>query len=207
MKLIVITSPQFIGGEASYITSMLRKGIDLVHLRKPDSSPHDCAKLLDAIPDELHRRIVIHYHHCLCTDYNLGGIHISPYHMSQALPRYGGTISRSCHSIDEIASFKSSYDYLFLSPVFNSISKQGYHSAFSTAQLQEASHSGIIDNKIIALGGVTAANLSQIHQLGFGGAALLGDVWQHAGKHSFDRYIDTIVYLKNSVFDNTSRFK
>ena len=94
MKLIVITSPQFIGGEASYITSMLRKGIDLVHLRKPKSSPHDCAKLLDAIPEELHRRIVIHYHHCLCEDYHLGGMHISPYHMSQTLPRYGGTISR-----------------------------------------------------------------------------------------------------------------
>lgn len=192
MKLIVITSPQFIGGEASYITSMLRKGIDLVHLRKPESLPHDCAKLLDAIPDELHRRIVIHYHHCLCTDYNLGGIHISPYHMSQALPRYGGTVSRSCHSIDEIASFKSSYDYLFLSPIFNSISKQGYHGAFSASQLQEAQQKGIIDNKVVALGGITANNLSIVKQLGFGGAALLGDVWQHAGKHTFDEYIDTI---------------
>jgi thiamine-phosphate pyrophosphorylase len=195
MKLIVITSPQFIGGEASYITSMLQKGIDLVHLRKPESSPCDCAKLLDAIPEELHRRIVIHYHHCLCEDYHLGGIHISPYHMSQTLPRYGGTISRSCHSIDEIASFKSSYDYLFLSPIFNSISKQGYHGAFSALQLQEAQQKGIIDNKVIALGGITANNLSVVKQLGFGGAALLGDVWQHAGKHTFDEYIDAIVNL------------
>jgi thiamine-phosphate pyrophosphorylase len=195
MKLIVITSPQFIGGEASYITSMLQKGIDLVHLRKPESSPCDCAKLLDAIPEELHRRIVIHYHHCLCEDYHLGGIHISPYHMSQTLPRYGGAISRSCHSIDEIASFKSSYDYLFLSPIFNSISKQGYHGAFSALQLQEAQQKGIIDNKVIALGGITANNLSIVKQLGFGGAALLGDVWQHAGKHTFDEYIDAIVNL------------
>lgn len=195
MKLIVITSPLFIGGEASYITSMLQKGIDLVHLRKPESSPHDCAKLLDAIPEELHQRIVIHYHHCLCADYHLGGMHISPYHMSQTLPRYGGTISRSCHSIDEIASFKSSYDYLFLSPIFNSISKQGYHGAFSASQLQEAQQKGIIDNKVIALGGITANNLSIVKQLGFGGAALLGDVWQHAGKHTFDEYIDAIVNL------------
>jgi thiamine-phosphate pyrophosphorylase len=195
MKLIVITSPQFIGGEASYITSMLQKGIDLVHLRKPESSPCDCAKLLDAIPEELHRRIVIHYHHCLCKDYHLGGMHISPYHMSQTLPRYGGTISRSCHSIDEIASFKSSYDYLFLSPIFNSISKQGYHGAFSALQLHEAQQKGIIDNKVVALGGITANNLSIVKQLGFGGAALLGDVWQHAGKHTFDEYIDAIVNL------------
>lgn len=195
MKLIVITSPQFIGGEASYITSMLQKGIDFVHLRKPESSPRDCAKLLDAIPEELHRRIVIHYHHCLCEDYHLGGIHISPYHMSQTLPRYGGTISRSCHSIDEIVSFKSSYDYLFLSPIFNSISKQGYHGAFSASQLQEAQQKGIIDNKVVALGGITANNLSIVKQLGFSGAALLGDVWQHAGKHTFDEYIDAIVNL------------
>ena len=195
MKLIVITSPLFIGDEASHITSMLQRGIDLVHLRKPESSPHDCAKLLDAIPEELHRRIVIHYHHCLCADYHLGGMHISPYHMSQTLPRYGGTISRSCHSIDEIASFKPSYDYLFLSPIFNSISKQGYHGVFSASQLQEAQQKGIIDNKVVALGGITANNLSIVKQFGFGGAALLGEVWQQADKHTFDEYIDAIVNL------------
>ena len=193
MKLIVITSPQFIGGEASYITSMLQKGIDLVHLRKPESSPHDCAKLLDAIPEELHRRIVIHYHHCLCKNYHLGGIHISPYHMSQTLPRYGGTISRSCHSIDEIVRFKSSYDYLFLSPIFNSISKQGYHGTFSASQLQEAQQKGIIDNKVVALGGITANNLSIVKQLGFGGAALLGDVWQHADTKELDDYLNKLI--------------
>lgn len=193
MKLIVITSPQFIGGEASYITSMLQKGIDIVHLRKPESSPHDCAKLLDAIPEELHRRIVIHYHHCLCADYHLGGMHISPYHMSLTLPRYGGTISRSCHSIDEITSFKSSYDYLFLSPIFNSISKQGYHGAFSASQLQEAQQKGIIDNKVVALGGITANNLSIVKQLGFGGAALLGDVWQHADTKELDDYLNKLI--------------
>ena len=193
MKLIVITSPQFIGGEASYITSMLQKGIDLVHLRKPESSPCDCAKLLDAIPEELHRRIVIHYHHCLCEDYHLGGIHISPFHMNKQTHRCNGTISRSCHSIDEIASFKSSYDYLFLSPIFNSISKQGYHGAFSASQLQEAQQKGIIDNKVIALGGITANNLSIVKQLGFGGAALLGDVWQHVGTKKLDNYLNQLI--------------
>ena len=193
MKLIVITSPQFIGGEASYITSMLQKGIDLVHLRKPESSTHDCAKLLDAIPEELHRRIVIHYHHCLCEDYHLGGMHISPFHMNEQTHRCNGTVSRSCHSIDEIASFKSSYDYLFLSPIFNSISKHGYHGAFSASQLQEAQQKGIIDNKVIALGGITANNLSTVKQLGFGGAALLGDVWQHAGTKKLDDYLEKLI--------------
>ena len=195
MKLIVITSPQFIGGEASYITSMLQRGIDLVHLRKPDSSPHDCAKLLDAIPQELHRRIVMHYHHSLCADYHLGGIHISPFHMNGQTYRCEGTVSRSCHSLDEIEEIKSCHDYLFLSPIFNSISKQGYHGAFSASQLQEAQQKGIIDNKVVALGGITANNLSIVKQLGFGGAALLGDVWQHADKHTFDEYIDAIVNL------------
>ena len=193
MKLIVITSPQFIGGEASYITSMLQKGIDLVHLRKPESSTHDCAKLLDAIPEELHRRIVIHYHHCLCEDYHLGGMHISPFHMNEQTHRCNGTVSRSCHSIDEIASFKSSYDYLFLSPIFNSISKHGYHGAFSASQLQEAQQKGIIDNKVIALGGITANNLSIVKQLGFGGAALLGDVWQHADTKELDDYLNKLI--------------
>lgn len=193
MKLIVITSPRFIAGEASLIASILNKGIDTVHLRKPNSTTQECAQLLDRIPHNLHKQIVIHYHHELCMDYALGGIHISPCHNIGQVRRYRGSVSRSCHNIDEIARFKHEYDYLFLSPIFNSISKQGYKQAFTFEQLQEASRKGIIDNKVIALGGVTAERIHLLKSIGFGGAALLGDVWRHAGTNLFDKHIDRIV--------------
>ena len=69
-------------------------------------------------------------------------------------------------------------DYLFLSPIFDSISKRGYLSQFSIESLQNAAEEGLIDGKVFALGGVTQAKLPLLHELGFGGAAMLGAAWQ-----------------------------
>lgn len=50
-------------------------------------------------------------------------------------------------------------DYLFLSPIFDSISKRGYLSQFSFESLQNAAKEGLIDGKVFALGGVTQAKV------------------------------------------------
>lgn len=68
--------------------------------------------------------------------------------------------------------------YLSLSPIFDSISKQGYHAAFTHEQLAEARRAGIIDHRVLALGGVTFARLPEVEAMGFGGAMILGDAWR-----------------------------
>ena len=65
---------------------------------------------------------------------------------------------------------------MFLSPIFDSVSKQGYASAFTDNALKQASRDGIIDNKVVALGGVTPDKINYLRQLNFGGAAMLGCV-------------------------------
>ena len=37
---------------------------------------------------------------------------------------------------------------------------------------------GIIDNKVLALGGVTFDKVEEVLNLGFGGAMILGDAWK-----------------------------
>ena len=83
----------------------------------------------------------------------------------------------SCHSLEELSAHKAKFDYLFLSPIFDSISKKGYSGRFTREQLLEARDNGLIDKKIIALGGITAGNIPIIRELGFGGVAVLGSVW------------------------------
>ncbi|GAA6529534.1 hypothetical protein LPYR103PRE_15070 [Segatella asaccharophila] len=68
-------------------------------------------------------------------------------------------------------------DYVFLSPVFDSISKSGYCSAFPLSALKQAQEEGIIDRKVIALGGVTYDKLPLLESLSFGGGAMLGEIW------------------------------
>lgn len=49
MKLIVITSPDFIPEEARIITGLFEVGLDLLHLRKPDATAHEVGNLLHGI--------------------------------------------------------------------------------------------------------------------------------------------------------------
>lgn len=69
----------------------------------------------------------------------------------------------------------------FLAPYTIVFPKRDIPPAFTSDCLRKARQAGIIDTKVIALGGVTANRLSEIGSLGFGGVALLGDVWQQKG--------------------------
>ena len=175
MLWITVTSPSFFDGEASFIGRLLSCGVDIVHLRKPGAAESDCARLLDALTTEERARIVIHDFFELAGPYGLRGIHLNA-RRSEIPAGYTGHVSRSCHSLEEIERWKPVCNYVFLSPVFDSISKQGYSAGFTPEVLRRASGAGIIDEKVIALGGVTPDNLKQLHSLGFGGAAMLGYV-------------------------------
>ena len=77
-----------------------------------------------------------------------------------------------------VAARKQVMDDVLLSPIFDSISKKGYASAFSPSQLEEAASQGIIDHQVVALGGVTLDKLPLLESWHFGGAAMLGSIWQ-----------------------------
>lgn len=181
MKLIVITQPGFFDGEAEAINALLDAGLEHLHIRKPGSTEAQVEALLQAIPERYRCRITLHEHFDLAVRYRLGGIHLNrrcPFPPT----RYEGGISRSCHSIGELDQWRGVCRYLFLSPVFDSISKAGYRSAFPLETLRTAAQRGTIDGKVIALGGVSADNLQMLRDMGFGGAAVLGDVWAHLGE-------------------------
>ena len=80
--------------------------------------------------------------------------------------------------MEEIKKWKENADYCFLSPIFDSISKQGYTSKFSSIDLQQGFNNGILDNKIVALGGVTYDNIKDLQNIGFSSFAMLGELWQ-----------------------------
>lgn len=190
MKWIVITSPDFLSGEASAIGLLLQNGVDSIHLRKPFSDKIDVQKLLEEIPSKFHRAIVLHDHFELCGRYGLQGIHLNS--RNHDIPRgFKGSLSCSCHSIEEVEKWKNKMDYVFLSPIFNSISKQGYKSAFSFDLLEKARQEKIIDEKVVALGGVTYSAIPWLQSLSFGGAAFLGDVWNHMQEpQSLEKYLE-----------------
>lgn len=191
MEWIVITSPGFLQGEADFIDSLFNHGLDRLHLRKPGADIGECRRLLDGISREWLPRIVVHDNFGLCREYGLGGVHLNGRN-PMAPPNHEGSVSRSCHSLEEISRYKGECDYLTLSPIFNSISKQGYMAAFGPGQLAAARDSGLIDRRVMALGGVTLENIPRVKELGFGGVAILGDVWQRMADGSVDEYLASL---------------
>ena len=176
MKIIAITTPKVIDEDAYIIRRLLDKGVDIVHLRKPESCIDDCRKLLSALDAEYRASIVIHDYPELYSEFSLRGIHIN--RNITTLPEgYNGLKTRSCHSLEEIAHYKSDFDYLLLSPIFDSISKAGYSSTFDIEELKEASRNGIIDSRVIALGGVTFERIDYLRKLNFGGGAMVGAIY------------------------------
>jgi thiamine-phosphate pyrophosphorylase len=188
-KLIVFTVPDFFPDEEKIISELFANDLEILHLRKPNFSVDDLRTVIEKIPHEFHSRIVIHNHFELLEEFDLKGIHLTEKQKNnfQTLSQKHKIISTSCHSIDEIKQQKSRYEYVFLSPIFDSISKQNYNSKFSTVELLAAKSQKIIDKKVIALGGIDLNNIKTVLDFGFGGVGILGTLW-----NSFN-YSDTIL--------------
>ncbi|MCT4601235.1 MAG: thiamine phosphate synthase [Marinifilaceae bacterium] len=178
MKIIVISYPNRYPNEASIINDLFKNGLDILHLRKPLYSKEAMCYLLDMINIEYHNRIVIHSHYDLYLNniYDLNGIHLTK-DSKNYINKYINTSSKvsvSTHSFDEILLFKDKTRYMFISPVFDSISKENYKSNISIEKLKNNSYI----NKLVALGGIQNINIESIKKLNLYGIALLGHIWK-----------------------------
>lgn len=177
---IVITKPELIHDEAAKITKLLENGVDYVHLRKPGASLRDVRNIIEDIPYKFRRRLKLHGHFELLNDFNLGGVHLNS--RCPAAPETADKISRSCHTTEELSECEK-FEYVTLSPIYDSISKTGYHAAFDLASIKEK----ITGKNVIALGGVTPFKFEELKRSGFAGGAMLGIVWD-----DFDKFLSLL---------------
>jgi thiamine-phosphate pyrophosphorylase len=140
---------------------------------------------LGGIAQRYYPRLVLHSHHSLVKELGLGGAHLTAAIRAtgtRPLLHPGQTLSTSFHTLAEIRQHRRRYDYVFLSPVFDSLSKAQYPAAFdlsevTTALRQLQRRAGYVP-QVVALGGLTGPRLAAVQQAGFAGAAVLGAVWQ-----------------------------
>lgn len=155
------------------------QGIELFfHLRKPAASLSDMKLFLDKLSAKLRPQCILHQHLQLANDYGLAGIHRNTKNGNEFSDarRDGQIASFAAHTLSELSA-QQTYDYYWLSPIFDSISKQGYQSNFSETELH--SYLQASEKKVIALGGITDRNAAQCIAMGFAGVAVLGWFWQY----------------------------
>ncbi len=194
MKLIIMTSPTYFVEEDKILETLFEEGMEMLHLNKPDSSPVYAERLLSLLPEEYHKKIVVHDNYYLKNEYGLAGIHLDE--ADAEVPQgYKGKISRTCRSLEELKSAKKQSKYVFLRDVFDSISDANGKASFSYDQLKEAAHRGLIDKHVYALGGVRLENIKVLKELGFGGAVICNDLWTRFDIHNEQDYRNLIIHF------------
>ncbi len=183
MEIVIISNPQNFTNEHRLLTALFECGLEYLHVRKPGYSRKDISKYIELIPEKYHSKLIIHKYIELYSDYNIKGIHFGKEnsHLLYEFEDINIQKSVTTHSLDELVTLKG-FDYIFLSPVFDSITKHGYRSMFAPRELNDFFKNNTLDTKVIALGGVTVQNIENALSMGFDGAAVMGALW--------DTYLD-----------------
>ncbi len=195
MKLIILTKSTYFVEEDKIISTLFDNGMETLHLFKPETPPMYAERLLSLLPEHTHRRICVHDHFYLKSEYDLAGIHLD---QLSDMPPYGykGNVSRSCERLDSLKEAKKKSKYVFLKNIFNCIEFPSDKATFSLNQLQEASKRGLIDKHVYAMGGMSLDNVKIAKDLGFGGVVICGDLWQHFNIHQQNDYKDLLLHFE-----------
>jgi thiamine-phosphate pyrophosphorylase len=188
MKLIVITSDCIVENEAAIWNTLFERGMATLHLRKPSASENDIRNLLLQTKPGFLDRIVLHDRFALINSFSLKGIHLNRRNPIRP-QKIRSSVSRSCHAVEELEAI-GDFDYVFLSPIFDSISKSDYAQAFTAEELLSAQSHGLINEKVVALGGIDTTTIPLAARYGFGGVAVLGALW---GNYRQDKDQKTLI--------------
>ena len=190
MKIVVVSPDKELAEEHGMIQEMFRLGLDVYHVRKPKYSTEKLRSYLNKFDKKFLDRIVIHTHHELAIPFKLKGVHLTERHrrklkfkswLTMAWVKYRRPdiqITTSFHVIQSIIKgYNPKYRYVFLNPIFDSISKVGYKSTFNDESLRAALKK--TKYKVIAMGGVTYENIDKVVDMGFAGFGLAGTLWHN----------------------------
>jgi thiamine-phosphate pyrophosphorylase len=188
LKVILVSPEKDYPEEHGLVMEMFRLGLSQYHVRKPKYSTEKLKSYLSKFDPKYIDRIVIHTHHELAAQFKIRGIHLTERHRKNnklfnwfmlkylKYRRPDLQISTSFHVIHSLKYYHPRYRYVFLNPIFESISKLGHKSTFNENSLRAALQK--TKYKVIALGGVTADRISEVKDYGFAGFGLLGIIWQ-----------------------------
>jgi thiamine monophosphate synthase len=186
MKIVVMSPPKYLKNEEEIITKLFENGLNTYHILKPFFGRNRLEAYVKNIPAQFHNRIIIHSHHTLVRKFNLQGVHYSDNELQTTFRNWWREkiVASKAESLMKVTSHQKlatlyhkkdvHFDYVFLMPVFNSITGC-YQSGYYEDELKTAIQKS--NKKIIVLGGVNIDQIKKIMELGFYGMALGSCLW------------------------------
>jgi thiamine-phosphate pyrophosphorylase len=184
--MIVISNPIAVDNEINIIHSLFEEGLMLFHVRKPHFEISQMKQFLLNINSSYRDRLVLHTHHDLTKELGINRIHFSESNrkvtlLSSTISSFaqykteGLRLSTSVHSIEDFNELDNSFEYAFLAPVYQSISKVNYSSKVN--QFEAIKSRNNYSTSLVALGGIESKNIKKTLKNGFDEVAILGTIW------------------------------
>lgn len=180
---LVLFTPTRSPWDAKTVVKLFDAGLGRLHVQSVrDWNVRQYEAFLQQVPEAFWNRIVLEEQPDLVLSRNLAGFQMIP--GDRIPPRWPKTaaLSLKCHSYDEMRSTPKGCHYLFLSPIFPSVSKRDYvpqrtHREFQVIVERWRAEGGC---PVYGLGGITPQNAGHVRELGFDGMAFIGSVWESA---------------------------
>ena len=194
--LAVLSLPGVFAGEADCMEALLDAGVGRLHLRKPEATEQELEELCRRLAPRRAHRLVLHGPRSreLALRYGVPNVHGAvAYRKPDGRPSQSGAggpaersgggpvvegdglvMSTSVHGWEEFAKLPAGLAYAFISPLFDSISKQGYR---ADERLLEQP-GGELPCLPVGLGGISAETIGFMLERGWKGAAVLGWIWE-----------------------------
>ncbi len=196
-NLIVISNETDLEDETALVNELFAEGLGLLHLRKPNWNIEQQRTFLKKIDSNFLNKISVHQHHETISEFGLKYFHVKDNNREKTIERNEELIySTSFHNYNDLQFESHLWNYCFLSPVFDSISKINYKSNFGENFEVEAD----LYQRVFALGGINKDNIDRVFEKGFYGAAVLGSVWKEP-KSAIENFIklNRKVMLRNKT--------
>lgn len=175
----------FTPNDGSWDPKMVRRlfdaGLSRLHVQvRKDWSRPQYEQFLAAIPQPFWSRIVLGEEPELVESHALGGFQMHP---GERIPRRWpktAAVSVKCHDYDELRNTDKQCSYVFLTPVFESVSKRDHRPQRTLREYEVIVQRWKAEGgaPIHALGGITPKNAARARELGFDGIAFIGSVWK-----------------------------
>ena len=187
MKLVVLSPETNRVREVEIVSRMFDTGLERFHVRKPDFKNSDYREYIQSFDVRYHSKLVLHGGGFeLWSEFDLGGVHLNA-SQRDSPPRLASELevsklSSSFHRWSEITNSRLDFGYLFISPVFDSISKIKYKAGVDFRGLDKVKNHLTSVNRpipeIFGLGGIDLPHFKVLQDHKFDGAAVFGAIWR-----------------------------
>ena len=181
--LYAILDPEQTNGRAieEVLRELLRAGVKMLQLRAKSLAAKDflaLAKLVRSETESHNCRLIVNDRADIAMACNADGVHLGQEDLPLEVGRRllgNKIIGISTHDIEQARQAqRGGADYIGFGPIFGTQTKDTGYAARGTDMLKEIR--AAVSIPIVAIGGITEHNVSQVWQAGADSAAIIGDI-------------------------------